>query len=552
MVCLVAALWVSAGTASGQPFSRIQSIGSLVSQGKLATSGADYISDDGKIVVGDSYTASGVRKVVRWTSAGGMVDTELASDVYRIESISGDGAFVVGTDIDQVPFRWSVAGGLEYLPFADESLPSAKVHGASADGSVVVGEGKLPDPNNRPGWYEPHPVRWVNGKVEVYDVLPGSAAGGSAEAVSANGSVIVGSCEVDSPAGGYVNRACRWTGLDELTDLGTLGGEGSDAWGVSADGNVVIGSAETAKGAYHSFYWTDETGMLDLTPGVPDSLPIAVSGDGKVVLGTNFDGRGEWIWSNGRLRFVKDLIFQSGLENEWPSLHPTDLSYDGSRISGWGQHVEDGVIRWTGAVISFDPDAGAVPRIRSEIREGDVRTVRVGALFEATFTASDVDKGDRLTVSATGLPPGAVLTPDSKSAHAAPVTATFKWTPVARQYGANRKVTVRFTDKSGAVSSRSFVLEFKNYPPLPDPGKDVHVVATSAKGAKVTLNGKKSSDPEGQELTFKWTAGSVKLQGASTATPSGTFPVGRTKVTLEVVDEEGAADKKSMHVVVSP
>ena len=81
-----------------------------------------------------------------------------------------------------------------------------------------------------------------------------------ANAVSANGSVIVGYSDIT----GGGQRAFRYSG-GVMSDLGTLlGGTYSYAFGVSADGSVIVGESGTAVlGETHAFAWRGGK-MIDL------------------------------------------------------------------------------------------------------------------------------------------------------------------------------------------------------------------------------------------------------------------------------------------------
>lgn len=73
--------------------------------------------------------------------------------------------------------------------------------------------------------------------------------------MSADGSMIVGS------SGN--NRAVSWAdGSTTPTDLGTLGGDNSNANAVSADGSVIIGTSNDANGTFRAFIY--KTGIQDL------------------------------------------------------------------------------------------------------------------------------------------------------------------------------------------------------------------------------------------------------------------------------------------------
>src|SRR5262245_26754309 len=74
--------------------------------------------------------------------------------------------------------------------------------------------------------------------------------------LSADGSAVVG--DSTSPDG---SRAFRWTTTGGMASLGVLGvtpwgTSGSLSRAVSADGSVVVGTSSTASGQDHAFRWT--------------------------------------------------------------------------------------------------------------------------------------------------------------------------------------------------------------------------------------------------------------------------------------------------------
>ncbi len=194
---------------------RWASDGSILDLGTLSGdsySGARDVSDDGTIIIGTSYSASGVARSFKWTQAAGMLDLGLPAGA-EARVISGDGRILAGTseydaldaDGEKLYFavRWTSDGSMEELG----SLPGADFSGVgdiNYDGSVIVGEsgvaGSISD-NYKIAF------RWTEaGGMESLGVLEGHLSS-EADAVSADGSVVVGT----SYAADY-ERAFIWRG----------------------------------------------------------------------------------------------------------------------------------------------------------------------------------------------------------------------------------------------------------------------------------------------------------------------------------------------------
>ncbi len=89
-----------------------------------------------------------------------------------------------------------------------------------------------------------------------------------------------------------------------------------------------------------------------------------------------------------------------------------------------------------------------------------------------------------------------------------------------------------------------------NEPPVADAGPDTTVECASSSGTAVTLDGTGSSDPDGDPLTFSWSASGITFDDPTIPTPTGTFPLGTTTVTLTVTDPSGESDADSVDVTV--
>lgn len=91
-----------------------------------------------------------------------------------------------------------------------------------------------------------------------------------------------------------------------------------------------------------------------------------------------------------------------------------------------------------------------------------------------------------------------------------------------------------YTFSQEAVKFRSFTVG-ADAPPV----ADIAPVATQeclAGGEWFTLDGTASHDPDGDPITFQWTAPGIVWDDATSPTPTAFFPVGTTPVTLAVRD----------------
>jgi YVTN family beta-propeller protein len=86
----------------------------------------------------------------------------------------------------------------------------------------------------------------------------------------------------------------------------------------------------------------------------------------------------------------------------------------------------------------------------------------------------------------------------------------------------------------------------QNGPPTADAGPD-QVVATGSCTATVTLDGRGSSDPDGDPLTYRWTGPFGEATGA---TPTVQLPLGAHTVTLSVSDGKGGTASDTVRIAV--
>ena len=102
---------------------------------------------------------------------------------------------------------------------------------------------------------------------------------------------------------------------------------------------------------------------------------------------------------------------------------------------------------------------------------------------------------------------------------------------------------VGYTSEAGAIEC--YLID--NARPIADAGGPYLVAA----GAVLELDGTNSSDPDGDSLSFSWSAGGIVLGSSNTATPTfSADEAGIYQVTLEACDPSGECDSASTDVVV--
>jgi probable HAF family extracellular repeat protein len=230
-------------------------------------------------------------------------------DGLKVNASSPDGSYIVGQYIDangdKIAMRWDITGTdpLEDLGELLTGKIGSEARAASGDGSVVVGDSKVEDPNT-PGKDAKEAFIWEDGVMTGLGFLePGTAKVESvATAVSEDGLVVAGRSKVTDPnnATKSVNQAFIWE-ADVMTGLGFLADDGikyeSEALGISGDGYVVVGKAENThpndatKSVKEAFIWEGGVmmglGFLQDDTSKVESEATAASYDGTTVVGNS-------------------------------------------------------------------------------------------------------------------------------------------------------------------------------------------------------------------------------------------------------------------------
>src|SRR5262249_5952685 len=201
---------------------------------------------------------------------GGRVYSEVLGVPAEVAVVVGGGT-TASSGPNFEAFRWTAATGMVGLGDLQGRAGlsvSSLAQGVSADGSVVVGFGRL-----RRGVgefvYDFEPFRWTQagGMVSLGSLM---GQDGEARGVSADGKVIVGNFpgENSPELGRARTEAFRWTAESGYVSLGVLPTAfHSNAAAVSADGSVIVGFSATTSSGPQAFRWTQVEGMVGLGGG---------------------------------------------------------------------------------------------------------------------------------------------------------------------------------------------------------------------------------------------------------------------------------------------
>ncbi len=312
-----------------------------------ATGAIDMIptsmSDDASIVVGVGPYGT---PNLYYTEAGGAV---VIGDGCSsgLPAISGDGTTIVGCNVD-ANGKWNAAkwlGGTSWLDLGtvdggvscDAFLSGA--YGVNQDGSLAVGLLYLPQlcKANAGTW------DLVNGGATVLPAEFGNTTYSRANAVNADGSVIVG--WQDQQTGERV--AAKWVnGVEEII-LTPAGGFNGEALAVSGDGQSIVG-INYNWGGKEAWLWRPNTGVMPIDGLKGDFTATDVSDEGRVVVGyaqKAFSTRA-FIWRPGMGSVYLDNYLKKQrvmVPAGWSLTSASVISADGNIVYGWGFNP-DGMI----------------------------------------------------------------------------------------------------------------------------------------------------------------------------------------------------------------
>ena len=172
--------------------------------------------------------------------------------------------------------------------------------------------------------------------------------------------------------------------------------------------------------------------------------------------------------------------------------------------------------RGDGQSAQVGPVTPSASNRRPTARAGEDQTVNAGASVTLSGSGTDPD-GDTLTYSWAQLPGGASVDIENSTS----ASASF----IAPSTASTLRFRLTVNDGRGGADTDDVTITVvqPNRPPVANAGSD----RTIRGGATVSLNGTRSSDPDGDSLTYSWTKVSgpaVVLREANTATPYFTSP----------------------------
>ncbi len=280
-----------------------------------------------------------------------------------------DGKASASVDVDVV-----VAPGarlVPLLPGADEASSVNTSAAITPDGRWVVGWSECPEGVRAYRW-----DRWSSDPPVNLGTLPGYGARSMANAISSDGSVVVGACTNDA----NVWCAFRWTeatGMQVIPDMPPDAGD-SNAMAVSADGRMVVGSYADGDDRY-GFYWSEATGfgrladLQDLNADKRVAEAVAVNADGsRILLNAAWDVSDTGLLMTQPVMVRPGLSYtpMGGLDLNAPDATASWMDAKGTLVLGYSM-LSDQMgtpVRWTPSSgwVAFSPRFVTIPHCASE------------------------------------------------------------------------------------------------------------------------------------------------------------------------------------------
>jgi len=298
------------------------------------------VSADGQVVVGYGAGPAG-RQAVRWSPEAGLRALDgLSSEARAVNRRSGE--LIVGVALDAggnpAAVRWVNGSGPELLALNSAFSLNSDAKGISGDGQLVVGEAysrRSPIDFSGVTWSSGrpegdfHPFGAITGANESGDVLVGYSVpnrASPARLALQNGRALpfpVPSPDCHQPSCGFCD---------------TPGTCDSLALGVSLDGVIAVGWVSFNHAPVFAVAWSPGPAgnpVATVLSSEPGSAALAISGDGKVVVG--YEAGAATRWRDGTSSPIAELLAQAGVSTAgWNLTTAQGTSSDGRVIVGEG------------------------------------------------------------------------------------------------------------------------------------------------------------------------------------------------------------------------
>ncbi|MEZ6318103.1 MAG: GC-type dockerin domain-anchored protein [Phycisphaerales bacterium] len=302
-----------------------------------------HVSGDGRVVFGWGYGDDGRTHAFTWTDDGGLrFDDDpatFASYTYAFASSTDGSRIMARSPLGEV---WMPGVGWSPIDpagtFGSPFVCATSGDGRTAGGSVYMTDLRRDDA-----------VLWRDGQAPIaLPRLPGNVDGSARiTAVSRDGLVVAGY----TPNANGVHVSFRWTEQGGMEDLGEYFGSplfpSPLANAINADGSVIVGRLNGSPSS-HGYRWTRETGYVDLgfilSPNGSQTDALAVSADGKTIVGFTGSSQYAFIWTTERGMRDLTAVLAEQLGTDpfagWTRMIASGVSDDGLHVAGRGRNPE--------------------------------------------------------------------------------------------------------------------------------------------------------------------------------------------------------------------